>query len=68
MNPHNPMKKLTTLTASLLVGFGLVSCKGNDTSKNEDADTKKADTAQTGASSEADSKMETVSLKITGMT
>ena len=48
--------------------MGLVSCKGDDTSKKEDAETQKDATTQTSTPAEGDAQMETVSLKITGMT
>jgi len=60
------MKKLTILAASVLVGFGLVSCDGDKTS---DTDTKEKDTpAKTGDPAKPGENMETVSLKVDGMT
>jgi hypothetical protein len=73
------MKKLTTLTAGILLGFGLMSCEGDKDgattddkkapSKGEsakpDPDAKPDAEADAGAATEA---TETVSLKVTGMT
>jgi len=62
------MKKLTTFTATLLVGFGLVSCKGDDTTEKGADDKQKDATAQTDAPAGDNAKMETVSINVTGMT
>ncbi|MFT6181421.1 MAG: hypothetical protein ACJAQT_004646 [Akkermansiaceae bacterium] len=75
------MKKLTTLTAGILLGFGLMSCegdkdgattddkkapsKGESAKPDPDAKPDAKPEADAGAATEA---TETVSLKVTGMT
>jgi|GEM_PF-2519449 len=58
------MKKLSILTAGLLLGFGLVSCEGD----KEGASTDDKNPAAENQNQPADHQMETVSLKVTGMT
>ena len=67
------MKKLTTFTASILLGFGLASCDGDKKGADAGTDAKKpaAEDQATPADTDiapADAQMETVSLKVTGMT
>ncbi len=60
------MKKLTQFTASILLGFGLVSCDGGSDSAKVDDKTKDTP-AQTEPQGDGEAT-ETVSLKVTGMT
>ncbi|MFT7173982.1 MAG: hypothetical protein ACI9NQ_002211 [Paracoccaceae bacterium] len=77
------MKKLTTLTAGILLGFGLMSCEGDKDGAT--TDDKKAPSKGESAKPDAEAKpdadakpeadagaateaTETVSLKVTGMT
>ena len=61
------MKKLTLFTASILLGFGLVSCKSDKGGAS--TDDKKAPSAETaGAADDGSAATETVSIKVTGMT
>jgi len=62
------MKKLTKLTAGILLGFGLVSCKGDKESASTDDKKPAAENQNQPAEAPADNQMETVSLKVTGMT
>lgn len=66
------MKKLTTLTAGILLGFGLVSCEGDKDGAS--TDDKKAPAKEesakpnAGAAATPGEATETVSIKVTGMT
>lgn len=67
------MKKLTTFTATILLGFGLASCDGDKKGADAGTDAKKPAAEDTGTPGDtdvavADDQMETVSLKVTGMT
>ena len=57
------MKKLTTFTASILLGLGLVSCKGDKAAATDDKATPEKEAEGTPPAA-----AETVSLTVTGMT
>ncbi len=63
------MKKLTTFTASVLLGFGLVSCKGDKdgASTDDKKSPEKEASASTGEEATGE-EAQTVSLKVSGMT
>jgi hypothetical protein len=65
---NKTMKKLTTLTAGVLLGFGLVSCDGDKGgASTDDKKTPAKEEAAKPDSGPAETA-ETVSLKVTGMT
>jgi hypothetical protein len=61
------MKKLTTFTASILLGLGLVSCKGDQAAAADDKAAPEKEAAATPAA-DAPEVAETVSLTVSGMT
>lgn len=60
------MKKLTLFTASILLGFGLVSCKSDTAGAS--TDDKNASEKEASADMSMSEAAETVSIKVTGMT
>jgi len=61
------MKKLSLFAASILLGFGLASCK-SDTRDGAKKDDKAEADQETAANSEESMATETVSIKVDGMT
>lgn len=63
------MKKLTTFTASVLLGFGLVSCKGdNDGANTDDKKTPGKEASASTDEAASGEKAQTVAIKVSGMT